>query len=714
MSAMPVPNEPDDFDVPDFDFGEWDADDSTEEVNDSALNDSALNDLRDKLMGTDPVDNPVEPVPNEPEQPIRPDNNPEEIDFEFEAEKLLRSLEFDLSSVELEYKSELTRKEELDAEEAILREKLRAIAAEKATLHEKTYEMRVRTNRIKREMADAERQLKIEQQEKKTREELLAERGTWDERTKDALWRTGANGTPVAFAHQYTAAYKMAACKRGIIADGMGVGKTLESVMAMAMLGAKRLLILAPGDVASDFARAVKKWAPERPVIILNRLTKAVQKQLLEMMMLNEDACVILNYEAWAHNKNLLTWLKDCRFDSIICDEAHWLKDTSTSAYNGVNDIVTAANWCKGCDKFFPAGSSRYHCDVCYEDLQSSIRYAIMMTGTLILNNPQDAFGPLHLIRPDIFPYPRDFRYTFADYTGTGWGPGGEARLAQKVSGFYIRRVMGDTGITLPPQETIIHEIELDPMEYPLQAKIMKMLWEDAQVQIKDEKISIANALALITRQRQATVWPGGIYMNLPQFDASGWPMFDENNAPVVKRIHVGQDYQESCKLDKAMDIYAELTAGGHRVVMFSMFASTIEEMHRRLPYETAVFNGSTPANMREAIKHDFNRETMPDPKKATWKGLLAHYRTGGIGLNLTAATAIIVLDEDWSDGKNQQAYGRIDRIGQTENTQVHILRHVGPGKSIDVWQAALIERKRGLVEGFETSIEELRGAFED
>jgi SNF2 family DNA or RNA helicase len=59
----------------------------------------------------------------------------------------------------------------------------------------------------------------------------------------------------------------------------------------------------------------------------------------------------------------------------------------------------------------------------------------------------------------------------------------------------------------------------------------------------------------------------------------------------------------------------------------------------------------------------------------------------------------MIILDEEWNPGKEDQAYGRNDRMGQTEETTVHVLR---VKNSIDTWMANLIAQKKEMIEGFE------------
>ena len=68
----------------------------------------------------------------------------------------------------------------------------------------------------------------------------------------------------------------------------------------------------------------------------------------------------------------------------------------------------------------------------------------------------------------------------------------------------------------------------------------------------------------------------------------------------------------------------------------------------------------------------------------------------------------MIILDSEWNGGKADQAYGRIDRMGQTEETIVHVLEIEG---TIDAWMSALVEDKRAMVEGF-TSTADLAQAL--
>lgn len=387
-------------------------------------------------------------------------------------------------------------------------------------------------------------------------------------------------------------------------------------------------------------------------------------------------------------------------FDTVIVDEAHTVKEVKGVPYKGVEAVVLGQNSCPKCGCY--KAPDTYYCPNGHDDYvrAPSVKNLLMMTGTPILNSPKDIYPLLHLLNPELFPYENYFKrdFTRTDYDGKlVWNAGGEARLQQRLSGMYIRRTREQAGIKLPPQDIIVHELELDPEEYKLQADILKQLAEDASIKVTEGHVTkMMELLALITRNRQAATWPGGITIEEPVFNDWGMPEFDKNGDQKFVKVNVGENYRESIKMDKACELLDELISDGHRVVVFSQFKTALQELQRRRGDRSIEFHGDTPQDVRDAIKRNFDRSYKEEPK---WDSVLCNFRTGGVGLNLTAATAVIILDEEWNGGKNDQAYDRINRMGQTEDTQVHILRLA---HSIDTWMAKLIERKRHLVGNFD------------
>lgn len=195
--------------------------------------------------------------------------------------------------------------------------------------------------------------------------------------------------------------------------------------------------------------------------------------------------------------------------------------------------------------------------------------------------------------------------------------------------------------------------------------------------------MTVMHLIALVTRKRQANVWAGGIEMK----DEDGNVIFS-----------VGDEVQESAKMDYLLENLLQMHADGHRQVVFSQFKTALAELEKRVAaagLRVARLDGDTPEHLRSEIKTNFYLAKGEEPK---WDVLLANYKTGGTGLNLTAITKTHILDEEWNPGKRDQAYGRTARMGQPEETDVFIYRIPG---TIDTWMSNTIYRKEKLIGEF-------------
>jgi SNF2 family DNA or RNA helicase len=238
----------------------------------------------------------------------------------------------------------------------------------------------------------------------------------------------------------------------------------------------------------------------------------------------------------------------------------------------------------------------------------------------------------------------------------------------------------------------------------------MEQLSKHAMIVLNSgDKLPIVAMIALITRKRQGHLWPAGFEIRDPKTDAIVFSVGDEVQESIkLDRIIMRPDRSESGDWEGMIPDFTGMgdKTNGERVVVFSQFKGPLKELETRLNeagISVVRFDGDTPNDIRNQVKRDFDRKHLSEGQEYKWQVVLANYRTGGVGLNFTAATQMIVLDEEWNVGKNEQAYARIDRIGQTEQNSVHILRLSG---TVDTWMAELIENKRNMVEGFETNAE--------
>lgn len=643
-----------------------------------------------------------------------------------------------------EYDTALKHADELNAQNQVYEDEIKSLNAElnriraeyalklaevedrKKAIEEERFELRRQIRKAQQEVERLRRLLDIAIAEEMRKSEFISAGIRFDEITAGLPWRE------FALQHQIDGAKVLANTRRGILGDGMGLGKTLTSLIWADMLQAQKILIVAPDDVVSNFDKEIARWAPHRNWLTLAHMTPAERNVMLKYMSMMDEFIVTMSYSTWRKDKALITRLQELRLDTVILDEAHSIKNTKTSAYQGCRDIILAENVCPRCgDKLIvTAEKVGKHCideAVCGYDTYDweksrdedgnyypaysscSVKNVLSMTGTVILNKPVDLYAQLSLVDPQNFNNERWFlsMYCEQDPYTQKWkfSSGGLPSLVKKLGSRYVARDRKSAGVVLPKQEVKVHEFDLDKVRYAKQAKVIEDLTRHAQIAIESAGVAIPMlyTITLILRKRQANVWPAGIE-------------FKDVHGNVVYRV--GDDFQESQKLDMLVDLSCdplsdedcseglipEMVMEGERVVVFSQFKGPLKELDKRLRergINSVVFDGDTPESLRREIKDDFDRKVCDEEGyEKKYDVVLCNFKTGGVGLNFTGATQMIILDEEWNPGKNEQAYARIDRVGQTEETQVHILRM---RRTVDDWMAALNKEKADMIDGFES-----------
>src|SRR6185436_12389612 len=132
---------------------------------------------------------------------------------------------------------------------------------------------------------------------------------------------------------------------------------------------------------------------------------------LLSSLAQSEHFMLIVNYEAWRKDSELLSSLKALKADTIIVDESHNIMHGDTGAAHGVHELVFAGNYCPGCYtpvvKKVNGVKNWAKCQSCnhedYKWIFSTVQRVIPISGTGILNKPQDLWSQLHIVDPANF-----------------------------------------------------------------------------------------------------------------------------------------------------------------------------------------------------------------------------------------------------------------------------------------------------------------------
>ncbi|MWV56367.1 DEAD/DEAH box helicase [Streptococcus zhangguiae] len=274
------------------------------------------------------------------------------------------------------------------------------------------------------------------------------------------------------------------------------------------------------------------------------------------------------------------------------------------------------------------------------------------LSGTPIENHLSELWSIFQIVLPGLLPG----RMEFTKLSAT--------EVARLIKPFILRRKKEDVLLELPDllEMTVLNELtDEQKVVYLAQLKQMQSRIASASdEEIQQNKIEI---LAGITRLRQICDTPS-LFMD---------------------------DYQgESGKLESLRELLRQLKEGNHRVLIFSQFRNMLDRIEREveeLGLTSYKLTGSTPAHLRQEMTTAFNAGSRDI--------FLISLKAGGVGLNLTGADSVILVDLWWNPAVEAQAISRAHRMGQTEKVECYRLITRG---TIEEKIQALQESKKNLV----------------
>lgn len=299
-------------------------------------------------------------------------------------------------------------------------------------------------------------------------------------------------------------------------------------------------------------------------------------------------------------------------FATVVFDEAHALKNSTTLRARAAVEIPAACR--------------------------------IALSGTPIENRIGELWSLFRAVLPGVFGSSEHFRERWVAPIERDNDRDARAALARLVRPFILRRTKGEVARELPARTEVRVDVELGPearARYDemrtAMARALAGLDEHARPEQRRFQVLIA-----LTRLRQIACHPG----LLDPLWTAGSP-----------------------KLTAMVELLEELKEEGRRALVFSQFTD-----HLRLAGEAMAdagisfryLDGSTPAKQRDSEVAAF--------MAGEGDVFLLSVKAGGVGLNLTAASDVIILDPWWNPAVENQAADRAHRIGQTHAVTIYRL----------------------------------------
>jgi superfamily II DNA or RNA helicase len=288
-------------------------------------------------------------------------------------------------------------------------------------------------------------------------------------------------------------------------------------------------------------------------------------------------------------------------------------------------------------------------------------RFRVTLTGTPVENRLDELWSQFHFVNRGLLGGRREFQENYAQPIASG-DADALRRLRERIRPFLLRRLKREVAAELPPRsETVLH-CELADDEREVYDAVRAATLESVVSRIEAGG-SVLPALEALLRLRQAAC-----------------------HAALVP----GQHVERSSKLELLLAALDTVVADGHKALVFSQWTALLDRTEPLLNAARVPFvrlDGAT--RDRAEVVRRFQGEDGPPV-------MLISLKAGGVGLNLTAADHIFLLDPWWNPAVEDQAADRAHRIGQERPVMVYRMVAVD---TVEEKILALQQRKRELAE---------------
>ncbi|MBN1685167.1 MAG: DEAD/DEAH box helicase [Spirochaetales bacterium] len=258
----------------------------------------------------------------------------------------------------------------------------------------------------------------------------------------------------------------------------------------------------------------------------------------------------------------------------------------------------------------------------------------LAMSGTPVENNIQELWSIMSILNPGLLGSKTDFLRRFRKRISTGDENTIET-LRAKLRPFLLRRTKEQVAADLPAKDEVSIDVSLSSVERQFYNALKGKLRDEVQgLLASSTPFMAANAiLTALTKLRQAAIAPSLV----------GGPA-------------------QSSKLDAVIEKLDESVSKGHKILVFSQYVRILQMLKERVEQERWAYcylDGSISSGKRKTVIDEFQN----NPEVSVF---LISLKAGGVGINLTEADYVFLVDPWWNPAVESQAIDRTHRIGQS------------------------------------------------
>ncbi|MBN2123639.1 MAG: DEAD/DEAH box helicase [Deltaproteobacteria bacterium] len=444
---------------------------------------------------------------------------------------------------------------------------------------------------------------------------------------------------------------------RALLADEVGLGKTIEALMALKEYiqrgMVKSALILTPTPLVSQWQEELRsKFDIEFPS------TNDPEYRTEGASFWKRS--YILSSINIAKSKRNFPLVTEREYDMVIVDEAHHLKNRNTLNWKLVNALKK--------------------------------RFLLLLTATPVENNLMEIYNLVTLLKPGQLKTASDFRKEFMT-RGDPTDPRNRERLRALLGQVMIRNTRALARVDIPPRFARTLRVPPLPVELDLYERISALVKDIAARDGHGHRLLLKNLLEGAGSSARAV----GLTLEkmLPKGDI--FPAHERE----IRAIHdMCRRLQESSKDARLLEIIGESPA---KKIVFVKYLGTLDHVseflaRREIPH--ALFHGGLENRMKEEQIGFFREE----------RDILLTTEIGGEGRNLQFCHRMINYDLPWNPMKIEQRIGRLHRIGQENEVIIDNLCAAG---SVEDYILELLDKKINMFEMVIGEIDMILGRIE-
>ncbi|KAL6843472.1 hypothetical protein ACP4OV_026534 [Aristida adscensionis] len=426
----------------------------------------------------------------------------------------------------------------------------------------------------------------------------------------------------------------------GILADQMGLGKTIQTIGFLAHLKGKGMhgpyLIIAPLSTLSNWVNEISRFTPSVSSIIYHgdKVARAEMRRKCMPKTAGPDfPIVVTSYEIAMSDARFLAHYK---WKYVVVDEGHRLKNTK--------------------------------CKLLRELKRIPMENKLLLTGTPLQNNLAELWSLLNFILPDIFSSHQEFESWF-DFSAKGTEGQQETEEKRRVHvvsklhailrPFLLRRMKEDVEQMLPRKKEIVIYANMTEHQKRIQDHLVKKTFDNY---LNEESDIVLRAPGIKSKLNNLLVQ---LRKNCAHPDLLESAFGATSLYPPVDKL------LEQCGKFQLLDrLLTSLLAQKHKVLIFSQWTKVLDIIEYYIDskgLEVCRIDGSVKLEERRRQIAEFN------DLNSNLNVFILSTRAGGLGINLTSADTCILYDSDWNPQMDLQAMDRCHRIGQTR--PVHVYR---------------------------------------